>query len=552
LWAIIIVPMIISFIAYFSPASRSGGGLLGFMKGGQGAYGEINNQPVTEQEYNAARRDIAFQFLAQGRQLPDMDSVPLKQEVYRRLFYAAKEDQLGIHPTAEAAAQFAQQRFIGGAAYDEFVEKRLKPLGFTVDDFDHFLRSQVGTQQLQMLTSLNGRLVTPGEAESLFRSEHRALATKFVWFPASNFLHAVTVTPDILARYYTNELTSYSVPDRVQVDYVRYDAGNYTNAAMATLTNLDKDVDDLYARRGTNLVPEAKTPEEAKATARKDLILFTALKAARRDAFGFADELDRAGNHAGDLQKLAKDKGLTVRTTAPFDEETGPADVGLTNDFAAQFGKAAFELTDDAPFNHDITTSNAVYVMALKKKIPSYIPTFKEVEAKVTSDYRDAQAYQLAEQAATNFATTVAGELNVNNGVTLPKTFADICEETGNKAVSLPPFSLSTTNLPPELEGRVDLQALKRVGFTTAVGTVSTPYGVTGGSFVLFVEKMMPVDESLVKNGVIEYLALLRNARQNDAFNLWLDTQARQDSGLTHIFQELSQKTRETPASAPR
>jgi hypothetical protein len=556
LWMIIIVPMIVSFILYFNPATKGGGGVSGLLKGGQSPYGTIGGQPVTQQQYDNAAADVMFPFVISGRQRPDPNSPEMKYQIYQRLFLLAKEDQLGIHPTADAAAELARRVLYSvmgpSAAYDDFVEKRLKPFNLTADDFDRFLRNEVGREQLRTLVSLNGRLVTPGEAESLFRVEHRQVVTKFVWFAASNYLHAVAVKPEAVADYYTNAIAAYSVPDKMQVSYVRFDASNYFAAATAAMTNLDREVEDLYAREGTNLFPQAKTPDEIKALARKELIRIAGLKEARRDAYEFADELDRRGNHMGDLEKLAQEKGLTVRNTVPFDEQTGPADLGLTNDLAAEFAAGAFRLTEDAPFYHEMITQDAAYVMELQKKFPSYIPVFKDIQDKVTTDYREVQAYDLALQAATNFNTTVAGELNVNNGVTLPKTFTDICNETGHKAESLPPFALSATNLPPGLEGRVDLKLLKQVGFSTTVGTVCEPVPVSGGCFVLFVEKMLPVDESLVKDGVTEYLGILRQAREGDAFNLWFDNQVRQDPGAVQIFSELVKKLRESQAAAQR
>jgi len=69
---------------------------------------------------------------------------------------------------------------------------------------------------------------------------------------------------------------------------------------------------------------------------------------------------------------------------------------------------------------------------------------------------------------------------------------------------------------------------------------------------VLFVDKLLPVDESLVKSGIAEYLALLREARQNDAFNLWLNFQIQQDSDALKTFKDLNEKLREAPASSAR
>jgi hypothetical protein len=117
--------------------------------------------------------------------------------------------------------------------------------------------------------------------------------------------------------------------------------------------------------------------------------------------------------------------------------------------------------------------------------------------------------------------------------------------------VTIPPFSLSTTNLPTEMEGRVDLQTLKRAGFGTTVGSASPPVNVQGGTFVLFVDKMLPVDDTMVKAGVVEYLDLLRKQRQSDAYQLWVNYEIQQDPDLLGRLKALNDKIRETaPASS--
>jgi hypothetical protein len=541
LWYIIVALMIVSFVVYFNPATRSG---TGFRPGAtEGNYGVINGRPVTAEQFENARREFLLLFALRNRRM-DLDPAQMKFEIYQQLFINAKQEQLGINPSAQAAAAFARERILGNSvSYDDFVDKKLKPLGLTGDDFDRFLRHQVGTEQLKALAGVNGTFVTPGEAETLYRSEHRALATKLVWFPASNFLNAVIVIPDAVAQFYTNQLATYRVPDEVVVNYVRFDASNHFATATTALTNLDAEVEKYYDQQGTNVFPEAKTPEEAKAKIKQQAILQRALMDAERDAADFAVELDKRGNHAGDLEALAKERGLTVRATAPFDEENGPLDLKVPDEFA----KDAFELTDDAPYRGDIVGTDTVYVIGLKQKIASAIPALQDIEAKVTADYREIQAYQLAAQAATNLATALASEMNVNNGVTLTKTFADICAEKGAKAETLPPFSLSTTNLPTELEARVDLPTLKRAGFSTDVGSASRPVNVRDGSFVLYVEKMLPVDESQLKMELPQFLAYMREVRRSDAFNLWVNHQINQDPELV---QELIALRKEMQNSA--
>jgi Tfp pilus assembly protein PilE len=541
LWYIIVAFMIVSFVVYFNPSSRSGAG---FLPGVEGNYGVVNGRAVTAEQFENARREYVLLFSLRNQRV-DLDAAQLKYEIYQQLFLNAKEEELGIHPTAQAAAAFAREHILGNnISYDDFVEKKLKPLNLTGDDFDRFLRHEVASEQLRSLAGISGTFVTPGEAETLYRSEHRALVTKLAWFPTSSFLNSVIVVPADVAQFYTNEIATYRVPDEVVVNYVRFDASKHFAAAKAALTNIDAEVDRYYTEQGTNAFPDAKTPEEAKAKIKELVILQSALTDAEREAADFAVELDKRGNHAGDLEALAKEKGLTVRATAPFDAENGPADLKVPDSFA----KAAFELTDDAPYRGDLVSTDAVYVIGLKQKIPSRIPSLNEINGKVTADYREMQAYQLAAQAATNFAAAVANELNVNNGVTLAKSFADICAEKGVSAETLPPFSLSTTNLAPGVEERVDLPTLKRAAFSTEPGSASRPLSVRDGSFVLYVEKMLPVDESQLSAELPQFLTYMREVRRNDAFNLWLNRQINQDPDLV---KELVDLRKEIQNSAP-
>ena len=118
-------------------------------------------------------------------------------------------------------------------------------------------------------------------------------------------------------------------------------------------------------------------------------------------------------NRVGNLEELAKKKGLAVHTTAPFDSEEGPQDINVPPNFTS----TAFKLSTEEPFSGPIPAEDGVYVLALKRTIPSEIPPLKSIEAKVTKDYRNAKATQLAQQAAFKFDATLT------NGLAQGKTF---------------------------------------------------------------------------------------------------------------------------------
>ena len=109
LWAVIITLTIISFVIFFTPTSRSGGG-----RHGPGNYGSINGEPLTQDQIDAAERDVTllYFFMSNGH-WPDAEAkargFDVERETYQWLLLLQKQEQLGIKVSSETAAQFARE-----------------------------------------------------------------------------------------------------------------------------------------------------------------------------------------------------------------------------------------------------------------------------------------------------------------------------------------------------------------------------------------------------------------------------------------------------------
>jgi parvulin-like peptidyl-prolyl isomerase len=218
---------------------------------------------------------------------------------------------------------------------------------------------------------------------------------------------------------------------------------------------------------------------------------------------------------------------LIVQTTAPFDAENGPQEFTVPESFT----KTAFSLTPDEPFANPIETTNGVYVIALVRQLPSEIPSFADIRARVTQDYQMQQAVMLAREAGTNFffKLTVA--------MALRKSFSSTCTASGLQPEVLPPFSLSTPQL-PALGERAELSQVKQAAFTTAVGHASNFEETGDGGFILYVQSQQPVDQSVMTAELPEFSDKLRRERENEAFQEWLGAQIQKEFGGMKIFQE--------------
>ena len=536
LWWIIAGLTIISFVVFMgSGPSKYGNG-----SRASGNFGTIYGRTITAQDFQRSQAEFYLYYWMRNGQWPDKSPSfshdDLEREIYIRLLLEQKAHKLGIHVSGDAlvaaASDFLRSLGRNGqpVAMDKFVEQVLAPEGLGVTDLQNFLRDELVVQQMIQVLGLPGVLVTPQEAGQLYDREHQEISAQTVFFAASTYLAQVAVTPAAVAQFYTNNMAAYREPDRVQVSYVFFNVTNYFAAAKAEWekTNFTEYVNSVYQQYGQSQFPDAKTPDEAKAKIRDLLIRDRALRDARQAANDlatavFAIEPAKPEN----LATYATQKGLTARTTAPFAANYGPEEFSAP----AAFTKAAFQLNADEPFAGPVVGADGIYVLALAGQLPSAIPSLAQIQDRVTRDFRDNEAVALAQRAGTNFYYTAAVQMAAG------KTFAQAAVAGGQAPQVLSAFSLSTQEL-PELGDRASLGQLKQAAFTTPSGHISNFQPSGDGGFVLFVQQMLPVDAAKKIADLPQFLVQVRRARQNEAFNLWLQGEANRELRDTPFFQK--------------
>jgi hypothetical protein len=536
LWLIIIGATIVSFLWWGAgPVARNSNGST------SGGYGSLYGKEVTPEAFAAAQREFfLYYWLHYGEwpdKTPNMTREEMDRETYVRLLLTRKAKSLGVYVSDDALVTSASEvlRSIGGRSNQQvpletFIERVLTPEGLTAADFQHFVRSDLTIQQLVQTLGLGGALITPAEASQLYLRENQEISAQAVFFSASNYLAQVAVTPAAVAQFYTNNMAAYREPDRVVVNYVLFNITNYLAQSKAewAKTNFEEYVDSYY-RQNASQYADAKTPDEAKVKVRDLLVRNRALVDARQQANDFANPLfAMEPATAENLVSAAKAKGLTLHTTAPFAANTGP----LEFDAPAAFAKAAFKLSSDTPFSEPIIGPDGVYVIALAQQLPSAIPGLDLIRSRVTLDYQRHEALARAQNAGTNFYVTATVQMAAG------KTFAQAAIGTGQKPEILPPFSLSSQDV-AGFSGRAELGELKQAAFTTPAGHVSSFAGTADGGFVLFVQSLLPLDEAKKTADFPQFLAQVRRGRQNEAFNLWLQTEANREFRTTPIYQQM-------------
>jgi hypothetical protein len=546
MWGIIITATVISFVYW---GSYTGGGGGGYQGGGN--YGVILGQPIQRQEFVNTYREMEMRYRFSTGDWPGNDAMRSgfdpDRETYFRLLLLRKAAQLDIHASLDSVAKAANDMLRNAnngapVSVGEFVKQALAPRGLTAADFERYLRHELIIQQLLSLAGSSGRLVTPQEARELYEREHQDYVTQAVFIHATNYAAKVTPTPAALGEFFTNQMSRYRIPERVTVSYVRFDVSNQLAEAIADLnqrTNLMQEIEMLYLQRGGTNYYTGKTPAEGQAEVLKEQQNALALIKTRGRANAIASVvMDSDPIRVESLAAVAATNGLKVEVSAPFAANEPPAGLLVGEEFV----RTAHALTDAEPVAGPVLGQDAVYVIAKHSRLPSELPAYEQVKDRVTQDYTFYETAMAARAAGLNLATTVS------NAIAGGKAFAAACAEAGFQPTLLPPFSLSSTNL-PAIEQHANLVQFKQAMFMTPVGRASTFVGNNdGGGFVLYVQSKLPMDEAQVARALPDFMKSIRMARQNDAINLWVSSEGQRDPGFRDIMTGLAK--RNEPAAA--
>jgi hypothetical protein len=226
LFIVIIAVVIVSFVVFFTPSVGTGGGG-GGGTGSNATIGTIGDQPVTQQEYYDAYKGVALQFFSATGSWPDQMGAQYgfdrDRQTSQRLVLLRKVKEMGIVTSDKTVADWKVNFFADQDTgtfqqeyYDRFLEA-IKPRGLTEADLDRYAENQVGIGQLTSLVSLSGELVTPSEAERVYKERNQQATTMALLFSRTNHMSA---GQDLVGmeEYFTNNMAVYRVEEKRKID----------------------------------------------------------------------------------------------------------------------------------------------------------------------------------------------------------------------------------------------------------------------------------------------------------------------------------------------
>jgi peptidyl-prolyl cis-trans isomerase D len=536
LWMIVIVLVIIAFVVLMDPTYSVTGGRIG---GEGGSFGTINSRPIPREELLDTYAEVRLRYRLLTDQWPEEDQASRmwfdpERLVQERLLLLEKLREFDLQVDDAAVADWIatvfrdrEQGTFNLEAYRQFVRVALPRGRLTEEDLKRFARHEVGIQHMLQLASLSGSLVTPREAETLFRRDHERVSVELAAVSLTNHLAEVVIDRDDLLRFYTNRLAQYRLPERVVVSYVQFDIEDFreeANQQLAQRADLEAQLDARYEQVGAeffrdsdgNVLPPEAAKERMKEQERERL----AVVAARQKAMGFTEqlyELFQEEPEAGNLlERLAAATGLPAGVTEPFAAHETPPGLNVYRDFT----QTAFSIRADLPMaTEPIVGEDAVFVIALEKRLPSEAPPFDDVEVRVTADYRRQAALRIAQERGEAFHPVLLDQLEAG------RSFQESCQDANVLWIKPPPFSRRTPSV-PELGVDLPFAQLKERALGMTEGETSEFVPTSTGGVIVHVTAREPVDDATVQAGLANYINELRQERQREALGEWFRKQA--------------------------
>ena len=487
IWYIILGVIVVSFVGYFMPTNRAGAGLTRDQKAG-----ELFGKKVSQSEFRRAYQNTyTWYILSSGKMIPMTDKLnaALRAEAWQRLAVLRKAQAEKIPVADKEVVQQMQSLPLFCAqngAFDVNIYKAvLQQLGLSSRQAEELFREQIIIYKL-MYRPAQAALISPYELKKAYHLYTDRFVLDYIVVPRSQVEKTVVVSKDEARKLFAESPEEFRMPAKVRVSYVELPVSNFLAKAEvpeeAVLKMYNRDIENYRIENtNTDAGVDYKKFEKVKGEITAQLKEMLARKLASEKAAEFVAEVaPKSDGGQPDFAGAAKKSGLKVKTLPAF----GLKDDLKGIDETAPFRQAAFGLENDAytSFSDAVVGKDAVYVLSLEQRYPSFIPTFEAVEKEVTEMVREQAITKALAERALDIEKAIAEKTAAGTG------FKDAVKPFALKVQTTPEFDLTT-----ELK---DKYADTLVGLCINVqqGKLCAPAPVKEGVLIAFVTSRKSTD----------------------------------------------------------
>ena len=410
--------------------------------------GLVFGEEITRAEFLTSYRNVYLIYsimTGEALQVDEETDHALTEAAWNRLAVLKKAREQGhsaspeqIIGTIKSLPLFQNQQTgqFDASAYDSFVGNFLAGLGMDAKEFENAYEENIILEQAAQVAG-EGVLVTEEEVLETYHLLNDLITLDTAFIPFAGISAPAVNEADAQAFYEANRAT-FELPVKASVHYVQFDVAGYTDSIDVTDEMLSQVYSNNLERYRVEADPENPSEDPSYlplAEVRGALEPIVQSELALQDAFRAADNLVAALSDEGaDFANKAAAAGKEIiKNVPPFSAHETVAQVDPTAPFAA----ATFnlDLTPNQYYSDPVVGRDHIYVIALQKKIPAFVPAFaavKELATQRAQKQADANTYR-------EYVTKLYTQ--VQQAVADGTSFADAIETTSLSLETLTPFN---------------------------------------------------------------------------------------------------------------
>ncbi len=502
-WGCFAVLISVAFVSVSVPGSKSRSAAKRDQKAAQLA-GKLFGEEVSRTELGHAYQGVRLNYILRYGAFRITDDINelLVTSAWQRIAMLKKAQQLGLRVTPEQTISMIQAHPVfknqqtgqfDSNAYNAALQQIGSLTRMSPRDVENHFAEEVLLQKISRIPA-QGALVTDEEIKKAFHLYTDKLTVEYAAIPRS-LANSAKITEDDAMKYFALNQEEFRMPEKRIVDYIQFAVADQLGNVEVT----DEMVSRFYESNQQRFIkqsdkdaaPELQPLEEVKDSIIEDIQQMLAIKVAA----DLADEMvSEMAAETATFETAAQKLGLGIVDNTPAFTLTDSVK-GI--DPTAPFQRAAFALENDEThyYSDPVVGRDFVYVISLKKKLPSFPPAFDIVREEAF----EAAKVAALEKAYIEKAAQVHEEIQA--ALKAGTAFSDAVSKQKLKLEKTEPFDFSTP-----LEGEFD-QQIKGAAILYGQGKLTGLVATADEFLVAYVAEKTPGDEAVSLPGLRNELA---------------------------------------------
>ena len=346
--------------------------------------------------------------------------------------------------------------------YDAFVNNFLPRYGMNAKDFDLFIKETLVIEKILEDIDENLLFIDEAEIKETFHNLNDLLSVQYALIERKGF-NSSPISEEENYSFYTKNIEEFRVPEKISVDYIKFQITDYTNSITVTPNMIETSYSnnlDRFKLDSKNEEISYKSIEYVSEEIKTQLLMLLARDAATAKAYDFVADISDSSKNFSDV---AKDLGIPISTSKSFSIN----DQVEQNETSQRFNEIAFnlDLTPENYFSDPIVEANNVYVLALREKFDSFVPNYEDISKEVNN----AAQFEADNNEYADFTHSLF--LEIQSKITDGMSFNEAISSHKLDVVNCDIFSLSKP-----LEGNFSREIMSQMynaqeGFVTAINS---------------------------------------------------------------------------------